>query len=245
MGQPEEFTALKSYLPEDLYSSILEMMEILETESYELAALKVEIADIITQAFADTMTEIGIGRWEKMLKLVVPDGSTVTSRRQRVQTLLFGGAKGNFENLALAIAPYATLASITYLSDYSVSLRYEGAYADANLYAKVRDIVPAHISVVHSFLFTTPMPEASAIALILNATKAYINDTSYVPGIFYSDGLFAGVGRISLTLPTGFVADRLTNIKIQNGASSTLIFYNCNIEIKGAQTSILIEFPFT
>ncbi|MGG0663397.1 putative phage tail protein [Viridibacillus arvi] len=73
------------YLP-PVFHEVKEMIEIAKIENPVLQSLWVEIEDAINNQFILTANESGADRYEKMLKISVPNTDTLETRRFRILT---------------------------------------------------------------------------------------------------------------------------------------------------------------
>ena len=150
----EKKTELITLLPERL-REVEEFKLICGCVAEELDKANCFIAETATDIFVPTAGENGLSRWEKILGVFTPLGTTVKARREAVLAKLMTKPPINLAVLKGIIEAYMGVAVEITVEGYRISVKYRGE-------ARVVDIAP---------LFVTPLPASSRWSFCLQGRK--------------------------------------------------------------------------
>lgn len=151
----EKKTELITLLPERL-REVEEFKLICECEAEELDKANGFIAETVANTFVPTAGEDGLSRWEKILGVFTPLGTTVKARREAVLAKLMTKPPINLAVLKGIIEAYMGVAVEITVEGYRISVKYRGearVVDIAPLFVTLYSIIPANMTAEIGYKF--------------------------------------------------------------------------------------------
>lgn len=162
----DEKPQYKELLP-NVFQPLIEINVLDNTVKIQLDKLNTLTRDSINNKSVQNANEQGVARWEKLLGVTSPLGSTLQSRREAVKSKLMTKPPINLITLKNIIETYMGVIVDITIKDFIVTVKYRGVskIADLNpLYATAYETIPANLILNIVYAFVTYTEESARFA---------------------------------------------------------------------------------